>query len=90
MRPPREGKQPVKETKRLPTVINTPTQQEPKDDPQPLMNLVTARDTPFSTPNKPQTPHTAEIFSTNAAGEVVITTVEVNTDFGRRDDPPNG
>ncbi|CAO2834934.1 unnamed protein product [Amaranthus hypochondriacus] len=100
-RSPKEGKigAPEGEVKEQSNVSNTSilpvslAQEDRGDATQPSKKqgrlLVQGTLDPLS--KQPQTPcRTTEIYFTNAAGEVVITTVEVNTDSGRRGDPPNG
>ncbi|CAO2832463.1 unnamed protein product [Amaranthus hypochondriacus] len=90
-RPPKEGKIGASEGEAQEQPMSKAHQEPREDAPQPskAQGRVLVQETLDPPSKQPQTPcHTIEIYSTNEAGEVVITTIEVNTDPGRRGAPP--
>ncbi|CAO2827273.1 unnamed protein product [Amaranthus hypochondriacus] len=100
-RPPKEGKIGATEgeAKEQPNISSSSIQpvsqahKEPREDayqPSKAQGRVLVQGTLDPPSKQLQTPcRTTEIYSTNEAGKVVITTIEVNTDPGRRGAPPN-
>ncbi|CAO2820980.1 unnamed protein product [Amaranthus hypochondriacus] len=83
LRPPQEGKIGATEGEDKDQQLVPKTHQEAA--PPPSKGQVLVQETLDPPSKQPQTPCcSTEIYSTNEAGEVVISTIKVNTDPGRR------